>query len=296
MSGKLKEVRTRISSVKSTQQITSAMKLVAASKLRRAQNAITDMRPYAQKLTEMLSNIVAASEGDVNIALAESRDVEKVMFVCITSDRGLCGAFNANICKSILRRIDEKYQAQFAAGNVSVLCIGKKGGDFFRRREGIQVVEDHEGLFKDLSFENCSLAADWLMDNYALGEFDVVEVAYAQFKNAVQQNFLCVQTMPIKKPKAKTESKTKTDFIFEPGQQVLLEQLVPKIIRTQLFSFVLDNHASEHGARMTAMDSATENAEEMLRTLKLAYNKARQAAITTEISEIAAGADALKGA
>ncbi len=295
MSGKLKEVRTRIGSVKSTQQITSAMKLVAASKLRRAQNAITDMRPYSQKLSEMLSNIVAASDGDVKIALAESREIEKVMFVCITSDRGLCGAFNANICKAILRRIEESYQPQLAAGNISVMCIGKKGADFFSRKEGITVITDHQDIFRDLSFENAAAAANALMEQYALGDFDVVEVGYAQFKNAVQQNFLCVQTMPIKKPKSGAENK-KVEFIFEPDQQILLEQLIPKIIRTQLYSFILDNHASEHGARMTAMDSATENAEEMLRTLKLQYNKARQAAITTEITEIAAGADALKGA
>ncbi len=293
MSGKLKEVRNRISSINSTQQITKAMKLVAASKLRRAQQAITQMRPYSKKLTEMLGNIVSASEGGVDSTFATHRDPNNVLIIVITSDRGLCGGFNSQLIKKTENLLKEKYAEQRAKGNVSVLGIGKKGNDYFKRYKDITLVSDHVDLFTRLSFENVSETVESVMEAYSNEEYDVVEVVYSEFVNAVVQEVRSVQTMPIQKIESNEGKSTKSDYIFEPSKEILLEELVPKIIKTQIYSFILDNNASEHGARMTAMDNATENAEELKRDLKIMYNKARQAAITTEITEIAAGAEAL---
>ncbi len=293
MSGALKEVRNRIKSVQSTQQITKAMKMVSAAKLRRAQDAITQMRPYAKKLQEMLSNIVSSSDGDVAMDLAYERPIEKVLIIVVTSDRGLCGGYNSNLIKLTKQTILEKYSTQNTKGNVQVLPIGKKGYEFFTKN-GFSVVDAYWDIFADLRFERVQAAAKYAMNAFVAKEIDVVEIIYSEFKNAASQVFTAEAFLPVPKI-AETGSKKKSDFIFEPTQAVLIEELMPKILNTQLYKAVLDANASEHGARMTAMDKASENANEMLKSLKISYNRARQAAITTELTEIVSGAAALQG-
>ena len=293
MSGALKEVRNRIKSVQGTQQITKAMKMVSAAKLRRAQDAITQMRPYAKKLQEMLSNIVSSSDGDVNMALAAERPVNKVMIIVVTSDRGLCGGYNSNLIKLARQTISDKYAAQLAKGNVQILPVGKKGYEHFNKN-GFQVVDKYWDIFTGLSFEKVQTAAKYAMDAFANKEVDAVELVYSEFKNAGTQIFVSEQFLPVQKIVSASKNK-KADFIFEPSQEVLIVELMPKILNTQLYKAVLDANASEHGARMTAMDKASENANELLKALKLSYNRARQAAITTELSEIVSGAAALNG-
>lgn len=293
MSGQLKEVRNRIKSVQSTQQITKAMKMVSAAKLRRAQEAIIQMRPYAQKLQEMLSNIVSNSEGDVSLKLAEERPVEKVLLIVITSDRGLCGAYNSNLVKLAKNVIEERYHKQKEKGNVAIWNIGKKGWENFSKI-GYKTNTAFKDIFLQLTFENVQAAAQAAMKAFENKEFDVVEIIYSEFKNAATQEFVAERFVPIpriaKKPGAKNE-----DFIFEPEKEVLIAELIPKILNTQLYKAVLDANASEHGARMTAMDKASENANELLKSLRISYNRARQAAITTELTEIVSGAAALQG-
>ena len=293
MSGALKEVRNRIKSVQSTQQITKAMKMVSAAKLRRAQDAITQMRPYAQKLQEMLSNIVSNSDGDVNMALAAQRPVENVMIIVVTSDRGLCGGYNSNLIKLAKQVIDEKYAAQYAKGKVQILPIGKKGYENFTKN-GFKVVNQYWDIFSGLSFDKVQAAAKHAMDAFANKEIDAVELIYSEFKNAATQRFVAEQFLPVAKVD-KAEGQANADFIFEPGKDVLIAELMPKILNTQLFKATLDANASEHGARMTAMDKASDNANELLKSLKISYNRARQAAITTELTEIVSGAAALQG-
>jgi F-type H+-transporting ATPase subunit gamma len=293
MSGALKEVRNRIKSVQSTQQITKAMKMVSAAKLRRAQDAITQMRPYAKKLQEMLGNIVSSSDGDVSMDLANVRPVEKALIIVVTSDRGLCGGYNSNLIKLAKTTIAEKYAAQNAKGNVFILPIGKKGYEHFNKN-GFKVINEFWGIFADLSFENVQSAAQYAMKAFANKEFDAIEVIYSEFKNAASQVYIAEPFLPVQKI-ADTENKKKADFIFEPNQAVLIAELMPKILNTQLFKAVLDANASEHGARMTAMDKASDNANELLKSLKISYNRARQAAITTELTEIVSGAAALQG-
>ncbi len=293
MSGALKEVRTRIKSVQSTQQITKAMKMVSAAKLRRAQDAITQMRPYAQKLQEMLGNIVSGSGGDMAISLATERAVEKVMIIVVTSDRGLCGGYNSNLIKLAKQVINEKYATQLAKGNVTILPIGKKGFEYFSKN-GFNVIDTYWSIFTGLSFEKVQDAAKYAMDTFASGNVDAVELIFSEFKNAATQQFIAEQFLPIKKA-AETVSKVKADFIYEPNKEVLVTEMMPKILNTQLYKAVLDSNASEHGARMTAMDKASDNANELLKSLKISYNRARQAAITTELSEIVSGAAALNG-
>ena len=293
MSGALKEVRNRIKSVQSTQQITKAMKMVSAAKLRRAQDAITQMRPYAQKLQEMLSNIVSNSDGDVNMALAAERPVENVMIIVVTSDRGLCGGYNSNLIKLAKQVIEEKYSAQAAKGKVQILPIGKKGYESFSK-SGIKVVNQYWDIFTGLSFDKVQTAAKHAMDAFANKEVDAVELIYSEFKNAATQRFVAEQFLPVSKV-AKTEGQKNADFIFEPDKNVLIAELMPKILNTQLFKATLDANASEHGARMTAMDKASDNANELLKSLKISYNRARQAAITTELTESVSGAAALQG-
>lgn len=293
MSGALKEVRNRIKSVQSTQQITKAMKMVSAAKLRRAQDAITQMRPYAHKLQEMLGNIVSNSDGNTSLALAAERPVEKVMVIIVTSDRGLCGGYNSGLIKLARQVIKEKYAAQFAKGNVTILPIGKKGYEHFSKN-GFKVVDNFWDIFTGLSFEKVQAAAQYAMNAYAEKEFDAVELVFSEFKNAATQRFIAEQFLPIAKIEKK-EGEKKADFIFEPSREVLISELMPKILNTQLFKAVLDGNASEHGARMTAMDKASDNANELLKTLKISYNRARQAAITTELTEIVSGAAALNG-
>ncbi|WP_118950257.1 ATP synthase F1 subunit gamma [Taibaiella helva] len=293
MSGQLKEVRLRIQSVTSTQQITKAMKMVSAAKLRRAQDAILQMRPYTQKMQEMLTNIVSSLSGDMELPLAAERATERVLIIPITSDRGTCGAYNSNIIKTARQTIETKYAAQQAKGNVTILPIGKKGYEYFQRH-GYKLVDDYWNLFADLSFENVRRAAIYAQEAFLRKEYDRVELVYSQFKNAATQVFVSEPYLPIPKVEA-TESKKQTDFIFEPSKEILIQELMPKILNTQVYKAILDAHASEHGARMTAMDKATENAAEILRSLKISYNRARQAAITTELTEIVSGAAALKG-
>lgn len=293
MSGALKEVRNRISSVKNTQQITKAMKMVSAAKLRRAQDSIQQMRPYAQKLQEMLSNIVSNAEGDINSSLATARPVEKVLLITITSDRGLCGGYNSGLIKLTKQVIADRYGAQDSLGQVYILPLGKKGYEHFTKN-GFNVINNFWAIFSDLSFENISSVAQYAMKVFQDGEFDKVDIVYSEFVNAAVQRFKVEQFLPVPKSDRK-QGETKADFIFEPDQEVLIRELMPKILNTQLYKSVLDANASEHGARMTAMDKATENADELLRTLKISYNRARQAAITTELTEIVSGAAALQG-
>jgi len=291
MSGQLKEVRLRIKSVQTTQQITKAMKMVSAAKLRRAQDAITQMRPYAEKLQDMLSSIV--SDGAAGGVLSQEREVKNVLFILVTSDRGLCGAFNTNLYKTAIARIEEKYQAQQASGNVQILSIGKKGAEAFER-VGYSVNKDHMGIFSNLTFDNVKKAAEYARQQFVEGNYDAVEVVYSRFKNAATQEMVSEPHLPI--PKAeKADDGHASDFIFEPSKEVLIEELMPKILNTQVYKAVLDSNASEHGARMTAMDKATENAQELLKDLRISYNRARQAAITTELTEIVSGAAALEG-
>ncbi|PZR25282.1 MAG: ATP synthase F1 subunit gamma [Citrobacter freundii] len=293
MPGQLKEVRNRISSVQSTQQITKAMKMVSAAKLRRAQDAILQMRPYAKKLQEMLSNIVSNSDGEVGSSLAQERPIENVLLIVLTSDRGLAGAFNTNVIKLAKQTIAEKYAAQSRAGKVTIWNVGKKGYEHFFKL-GYKADATFKDTFLHLSFETVQKIAVAATKAFEDKQFDVVEIVYSQFKNAATQRFEVERFLPIPKVEKKEGAK-KADFIFDPSQEELLAELMPKILNTQLFKAVLDSHASEHGARMTAMDKASENANEMLRNLKISYNRARQAAITTELTEIVSGAAALQG-
>ena len=293
MAGQLKEVRNRIKSVQSTQQITKAMKMVSAAKLRRAQDAIIQMRPYAQKLQEMLSNIVSNSEGGGGMALATERPAEKVLLILITSDRGLAGAFNTNLIKLAKATIAEKYADQHKKGNVYVWGIGKKGYEHFTKAN-YKTDASFKDIFLNLSFENVQKASQAAMKAFEAKEFDVVEIVYSQFRNAATQRFVVERFLPIPKVEKKAGD-AKADFIYDPSKEELITELMPKILNTQLFKAVLDSNASEHGARMTAMDKASENANEMLRSLKISYNRARQAAITTELTEIVSGAAALQG-
>lgn len=293
MAGQLKEVRNRIKSVQSTQQITKAMKMVSAAKLRRAQDSIIQMRPYAKKLQEMLSNIVSNSEIEGGNKLATERVVERVLMIVITSDRGLAGAYNANVIKAAKQTIQDKYSTQYSKGNVTIWSIGKKGYEHFLKNN-YKVSDTHKDIFLNLKFETVQAASVAAVDAYLAKEFDAVEVVYSEFKNAATQRFATEQFLPIPKT-VNPASTVKSDFIFDPNIEELIAELMPKILNTQLYKAVLDANASEHGARMTAMDKASENANELLRSLKISYNRARQAAITTELTEIVSGAAALQG-
>ena len=292
MSGKLKEVRERMKSVSSTQQITKAMKMVSAAKLRKAQDAIVRMRPYAEKLNQMLRNVLSAVEGDVSISFGKERPVEHATVVVITSNRGLAGAFNTNIIKAAVRVIENEFAEQRAARKLSILCIGKRGYDFFRKNyKDCNVIKDYVLLFENLDFDHTVVVPRLLMDQFNRGETDKIIVNYGRFKNAATQFAETVQYLPV--PKIEAASTRKVDYIFEPEKDVLLNTLVPSILEVQFQKFLLDTHASEHGARMTAMDKATTNADDLLSELKINYNKARQEAITKELSEIVGGAAAL---
>ncbi|HEU4575505.1 MAG TPA: ATP synthase F1 subunit gamma [Chitinophagaceae bacterium] len=293
MPGQLKEVRNRIKSAQSTQQITKAMKMVSAAKLRRAQDAIIQMRPYAKKLQEMLGNIVSNSEGEVGMSLAEERPVEKVLLIVITSDRGLAGAYNANLIKAAKAQIAQQYSSQYKKGNVTIWSIGKKGYEHFLKNH-YNVADTYKDILLKLNFEAVQQCSQAAMKAYENKEFDVVEIVYSEFKNAATQRFVVERFLPIPKVQKK-EGAPKADFIFDPAMGELVAELMPKILNTQLYKAVLDANASEHGARMTAMDKASENANEILRMLRISYNRARQAAITTELTEIVSGAAALQG-
>jgi len=289
----LKEVRTRITSVTSTQQITKAMKMVSAAKLKRATNAIVRLRPYANKLREILAQVSASVEG-YESPFTENRTPEKVIIVVVTSNRGLAGAFNANVIKAANNLIAERYAEQFAAGNGSIVAIGKRGQDFFSRRD-FNVIGDNNELFANLSFENVSKVTEYIMDEFRAGRVDRIDIVYNQFRNAVVQILTTEQLLPLLPPKANGKATAEPDYIIEPSKEAIIGELIPKAIKTHLYKAVLDSNASEHGARMTAMDKATDNADELLKELKLSYNQARQAAITTELTEIVSGAAALAG-
>jgi F-type H+-transporting ATPase subunit gamma len=294
MAGQLKEVRNRIKSIQNTQQITKAMKMVSAAKLRRAQDHIIQMRPYAQKLQELLSNIVSNSEGDLGgMDLAVERSADKILFFVITSDRGLAGAYNANIIKAAKAAIAERYAAQAQKGNVTIWSIGKKGYEHFVKNN-YNVTDTYKDIFLNLDFEHVQAAAQAAVKAFENKEFDRVELVYSQFRNAATQSFVVERFLPIPKVEKKPGA-ANVDFVFEPNRETLITELIPKILNTQLFKAVLDANASEHGARMTAMDKASENANELLKALRLSYNRARQAAITTELTEIVSGAAALQG-
>jgi len=289
----LKEVRLRIASVKSTIQITKAMKMVSAAKLKRATDRIVQIRPYANQLNGILQNIASNLGDQMNSSYAQVRPVQKVLIVVITSDKGLCGGFNSNSVKAVKALLNEKYSDLAAANKVDILTVGKKGYDAFKAGKS-RVNNDYIGLFHNLNFEDTSKAAEYIMYAFDQKEYDVVEIVYGQFKNAGTQITTTEQYLPIKTTKAaKGSGVTKADYIFEPSQEKILTDLVPKILKTQFFRYLLDSNASEHGARMTAMDKATENANELLRSLNITYNRARQAAITTELTEIVSGAAAL---
>lgn len=288
----LKEVRNRISSVISTQQITKAMKMVSAAKLKRAQDAIIMMRPYASKLREIMENISGTLDGNAGGQYTAVRPVNKVLIVAVSSNRGLCGAFNTNINRTVSRLLREKYSVQARSGNVKVLGIGKKTSDFFGKMKQ-NYAGQHNDIYNNLTFERVSLIAEEIMKQFTAGEYDRVDLVYNQFKNAAVQLVITEQLLPLVPEKARTKSVN--DYIFEPGKEELVLELIPKAVKVQLYKAVLDSHASEHGARMTSMSKATDNAGEILKELKLSYNKARQAAITGEILEIVAGAEALNG-
>ncbi|HMC00934.1 MAG TPA: ATP synthase F1 subunit gamma [Flavobacteriaceae bacterium] len=281
----LKEIRNRISSVSSTMQITSAMKMVSAAKLKKAQDAITAIRPYANKLTELLQNLSATLDVDSGSKFSTQREVNNVLVVAITSNRGLCGAFNSNIIKEVTRLKSKEYQSK----NVSIVAIGKKANDAFKKTS--KVVANKSEVFDDLTFENVAEIAQILMDKFVDGEFDKIELVYNKFKNAATQEIMTEQFLPI--VPVEGDVNANVDYIFEPSKIEIVEALIPKALKTQLYKAIRDSFASEHGARMTAMHKATDNATELRDQLKLTYNKARQAAITNEILEIVGGAEAL---
>ncbi|MAZ54607.1 MAG: ATP synthase F1 subunit gamma [Flavobacteriales bacterium] len=279
----LKEIRARITSVGSTMQITSAMKMVSAAKLKRAQDAITQMRPYANKLNELLVNLSSTLDTSKGGVYSQAREVKSILIVAVTSNRGLCGAFNNNVIKGA-KAIAEDYE------HAAFLTIGKKASEHFTKN-GYEVIASHDNLYNNLSFTNTSVIAHDLMNYFLEGTYDKVVVVYNQFKNAASQNLITEAYLPVETPAEDTA--TISDYIFEPEKEEIVAELIPKSLKVQLFKAVLDSHASEHGARMTAMHKATDNAGELKRELTLTYNKARQAAITGEILEIVGGAEAL---
>ncbi|MEB3378615.1 ATP synthase F1 subunit gamma [Flavobacterium psychrophilum] len=283
----LKEIRNRITSVSSTMQITSAMKMVSAAKLKKAQDAITAMRPYAEKLTELLQNLSATLDGDAGGEFTKQREIKKVLVVAITSNRGLCGAFNTNVIKEVKNRADF-----YAGKQVDVFAIGKKGNDVLSKT--LSVIDNQSSVFDALTFDNVAKIAQMLTDKFVAGEYDRIEVIYNQFKNAATQIVQTEQFLPLASIKSDLPVST-GDYIFEPSKEEIVLTLIPKSLKTQLYKGIRDSFASEHGARMTAMHKATDNATELRDQLKLTYNKARQAAITNEILEIVGGAEALKG-
>ena len=284
----LKEIRSRIKSVGSTMQITSAMKMVSAAKLKRAQDAIIKIRPYANKLTELLEGLSTSLDSSNGGAYSQSREIKKVLLVTITSNRGLCGGFNAYIIKKAKSLIKEEY----SDATISILSIGKKSSEHFDKNN-FNIISRHDALFTDLRFDNVAKVAEAIMEQFVAGNYDKVVLVYNQFKNAATQIIMAENFLPIQANKKKGVASG--DYIFEPTKQEIVEQLIPKSLKTQLFKAILDSHAAEHGARMTAMHKATDNAGELKKELTLTYNKARQAAITGEILEIVGGAEALKG-
>lgn len=291
----LKKIRTRIVSVRSTRQITSAMKMVAAAKLRKAQDKIVKLRPYAGKLHEILVGLTQSLNDteDENIYGRKSAP-ENILLVIITSNRGLCGGFNANVIRETRRVISEKYYEQAKKGTLSLIAIGKKGHDFLRK-QNLKIAEEHNHLLNDLTFENVSVVASGIMESFVKGKYDKVEIIYNQFKNAAVQNLTTENFLPVEPKYSDEKLAAPVDYIYEPSKEEIIRELIPKSLRIQFYKAVLDSFVAEHGARMTAMHKATDNATDLIRELTLQYNKARQATITNQILEVVSGAEALKG-
>lgn len=287
----LKEVKNRISSVVSTQQITKAMKMVAAAKLRRSQDKVQQMRPFAEKLNAIFRNLSSAQEGESGW-YSKVRPEKNILLIVISSDRGLCGSFNSNIFKEAMRAVTEKYSSQWKQGTITVLPLGKRGQDFFRKRNFNQITQ-FVNVFQDLTYDNVSAIADYVMNEFREGRYDKVILFYNEFKNVATQVLRAEQYLPVLPP-AEGSTSNNIDYIYQPEQEEILAGLIPKSLKVQLFKGLLDSNAAENGARMTAMDKATENAGELLKELRLTYNRTRQAAITKEILEIVGGAEALK--
>ncbi len=291
--GGLKDIRIRIASVKSTQKITSAMKMVAAARLRKSQEKITYLRPYANKLDQVLKNVHKNLEGDIENDLIKNRKPEKVLIVLVTSNRGLCGAFNANIVKEALQHINKDYGKQKQQNKVSLFAIGKKGADSLKFQHW-QLEGENNEIFDDLSFKNTSVLAQHFMDLFTSGKYDRIEIIYNQFKNAAIQYVTTETFLPLSFEDDQKDKAAELDYIIEPNSQYLVQELIPKSLKIKMFKIILDSFTSEHGARMTAMHMATDNASDMIRDLSLHYNKARQSAITNELLDIVGGAEALK--
>jgi F-type H+-transporting ATPase subunit gamma len=291
----LKLIRIRIASVKSTRQITSAMKMVSAAKLRKAQDRILRLRPYAHKLHEILVGLTQSlAESEIENVYSRRSDPEKILIIVITSNRGLCGAFNSNVIKETRRIASEKYQEQLNKGNITLLTIGKKGYDYFRK-QNLELLPECNHLLTDLTFDNVVVVAESIMKSFVAGEYDRIEIIYNQFKNAAVQNLTDENFLPVETVSAGKILTSPVDYIYEPGKEDIIRELIPKSLKIQFYKAVLDSFVAEHGARMTAMHKATDNATEMIRDLTLQYNKARQAAITNQILEVVSGAEALKG-
>ena len=289
----LKEIRTRIASVKSTQKITSAMKMVAAARLRKSQEKITRLRPYAEKLDQVLHSIQKSLEGDIENELIKSREPEKVLMVLVTSNRGLCGAFNANIVKEALQRVNKDYSKQFQQNKVSFFAIGKKGADSLKSKS-LQLEGENIEIFDELSFKNTSDLAEHFMNLFTDGKFDRIEIIYNQFKNAAIQYVTTETFLPLSFEDDQKDKANSLNYIIEPDSEYLIQELIPKSLKIKMFKIIIDSYTSEHGARMTAMHMATDNASELIKDLSLTYNKARQSAITNEILDIVGGAEALR--
>jgi F-type H+-transporting ATPase subunit gamma len=292
----LKEIRTRITSMKSTRQITSAMKMVAAAKLRKAQDKIVRLRPYAGKLHELLVGISSQiEESDDEVSYGRVTSAERVLIIVVTSNRGLCGAFNANVIREAVNVINKNYSEQKQSGNLSIMTIGRKGFDFFRKRD-YQIFEDQSHLFDDLTFEAASEVAERVMDHFMKSKFDRIDFVYNQFRNAATQDLMHERFLPVEKPEEDPlHSEAISDYIFEPSKEEIISELIPKSLKVQFYKSVLDSYVAEHGARMTSMHQATDNATDLISSLTLEYNKARQASITNQILEVVSGAEALKG-
>jgi len=293
----LKEVRIRIASVKSTQQITNAMKMVAASKLRRAQMAIMRLRPYAAHMRAILNNLSSSIEDSSENAFTKERNPEKILIVVVASNRGLCGGFNSNAIKAVLNLFETTYSEQYKKGNIAILTIGRKASEYFTKRK-YNMAGTRDDLLEHISFEKVSIQADEMMKSFSNQQFDRIILIYNQFKNAAVQRLIIEPFLPIENEKPASETKktvASADYLFEPDKETIIRELIPKTLRIQLYRAILDSFASEQGARMTAMQQATDNAKEILKELQLSYNKARQASITKEILEIVSGAEALKG-
>lgn len=289
----LKEVKNRIQSVVSTQQITKAMKMVAAAKLRKSQDRIIQMRPFAKKLNDILQNLSAAESSDTNW-YSDVREEKKILIVTVSADRGLCGSFNSNVFKGVINLVNGKYKQQFSKGDVTILTIGKKSYDYFTKRK-FKVLGNYTNLFQGLSFASVSAVGDFVIDEFKKGHYDKIEIVYNEFKNVATQILRVEQMLPVI-PKAVEETGNRIDYIYQPNQEEILTGLIPKSLKVQIFKALLDSDAAFNGSQMTAMDKATENAGELLKELRLTYNRTRQAAITKEILEIVGGAEALKSA